>query len=87
MDQNFRSILSELSNYVPKRNAEQFIESRANHVIASWNNLLHMRNETFSPEEAEELSRRLFNAIKSGDQSKFGRKIRQITESKNKGTS
>lgn len=80
MDRKLSSIVDELSNYVPRRDRDLFIESRAQQVIASATNLIALLEENYDPEMAEELTRRLINSIKSGDEQKFRRKIRQIRE-------
>lgn len=55
-----------------------FIESRAQQVIASAINLFELLEESYDETLADELKRRLVNAIKSGDEMKFRRKIQQI---------
>jgi hypothetical protein len=59
-----------------------FIESRAQQVIASAAHLITLIDECYDDDTADELKRRLFNSIKSGDENKFRRKISQIRESK-----
>lgn len=82
MNRKFSSLLEELDNYAPRKDRDLFIESRALQVIASTNNLIKLIEENYSAEQADELKRRLFNSIKSGDESKFRRKIGQIREAK-----
>ena len=84
-DGRVKSLIEELDLFVPQRDKHQIIEARASNVIASCMNLLDLINESFTAEEADELSRRLFNAIKNQDPDKFNRKIREfrkIQESK-----
>lgn len=76
------NILDELSKFVPAKNKHVVIESRATHVIASVNNLVQLINESYTVEESEELIKRLYRSIISGDEKKFSRKIREIKESK-----
>lgn len=83
MDKQLRSIIDELNAYVPSKNKDVFIEGRAQQVIASARNLILLVEESFPPEYAEDLTRRLLSAIKNNDSEKFCRKIRQIRESKN----
>ncbi len=71
-----------MNNYAPKRDRDLFIESRAQQVIASATNLISLIEENYDSDIADELKRRLFNSIKSGDEGKFRRKIGQIRESK-----
>lgn len=72
------SLLSELSDYAPKRDRELFIESRAQQVIASAVHLLKLIRESYDAEIAEDLSKRLVRSILSEDEEKFRRKIRAI---------
>jgi hypothetical protein len=84
LDKKFSSILDELADYVPKSatNSDLFIEGRAIQVISSVTHLMNLIKENYDPETADELTRRLFNSIKSQDDGKFRRKIQQIRESK-----
>lgn len=86
MNERVKSIIEELDRFVPQRDKHQIIEARASNVIVSAINLMNLINESFSEEEADELQRRLVNAIKGQDPDKFNRKIREfrkIEESKN----
>lgn len=82
-NKKFKSIVDELNSYVPVKNKEVAIEGRARQVIASARNLINLVEANFSPELAEDLTRRLLSSIKNDDSEKFCRKIRQIRESKN----
>lgn len=82
MDSKMRSIVEELSSYVPPKNKEVFIEGRAQQVIASARNLIKLVEQSYSPEIAEDLTKRLLSAIKNDDTEKFCRKVRQIKECK-----
>jgi uncharacterized protein (UPF0305 family) len=82
MDNKMRSIVEELSSYVPPKNKEIFIEGRAQQVIASARNLIKLVEQSYPPEVADELTKRLLSAIKNDDSEKFCRKVRQIKESK-----
>lgn len=77
-----RSLLEELNSISSKHNKEAVIESRATHVINSAINLLSLIKESFSPEEAYELERRLINSIRGGDAAKFTRSIRRLRDNK-----
>lgn len=83
MDQS-KSLMDELESYISNKNKHLVIESRADNIISSAVNLLESIHESFSPEEAEELTRRLINSIKNKDPSKFRRKIREIGKSEGK---
>lgn len=77
-----RSILQELNQISENRNTEAVIESRATNIINSAINLIELMNKHYDTEQADELQRRLINAIKGSDPSKFTRGIRRITEEK-----
>ena len=83
MDKKFSSILDELTDYVPIKDKELFIESRAQQVIASAANLLKLIRENYDTDISEDLMKRLVRSIMSNDEEKFCRKIRAIRESKN----
>ena len=77
-----RSLLEELNSVSTKKNSEAVIEARATHVIDSAINLLALIKESFSPEDAYELERRLINSIKGSDPNKFTRGIRKLRDNK-----
>lgn len=77
-DGRVKSLIEELDLFVPERDKHQIIEARASNVIAGAMNLINLIQESFTPEEADELHRRLFNAIKNQDPDKFNRKIREF---------
>lgn len=75
-----KSILHEISNFVPQRNREELIETRADHIISSAIYLLEMIDSTYSPEEAEQLKKRFISSIRGGDPNRFVRSIRKLKE-------
>ena len=77
-----KGLLDELDRMVPARDKYTVLESRAHHFITSGINLLKQIDESFTAEEADELSRRLFNSLRGRDPAKFQRKIRQLKEAK-----
>lgn len=77
-----RSLLEELNAVANKKNSDAIIETRAIHVIDSAINLLALIKESYSPEQAYELERRLINSIKGADSAKFTRSIRKLRDSK-----
>lgn len=81
MQKKTRSILEELDSIYHARHAEQdrryIIESRASNVIASAIRLIEQMESTFSPEQAENLKRKLLNAIRDRDPAKFTRSVRR----------
>jgi ribosomal protein S4 len=79
-----KSILSELHSYARERDKYLVLESRSEQFISSGINLLKYIEENFSVEEAEEISRRLVNSLKSRDFGKTRRRIRQLKEDQSK---
>lgn len=77
-----RSILQELNEIAEVRNTDQLIESRATNIINSAINLLESIHKNYDAEQADELERRLINAIRGQDPSKFTRGVRKIVESR-----
>jgi hypothetical protein len=82
MRKQTRSLLEEITNIVPQRDRESFVENKAINVIAGTKYLVEYINENFNKEDSEDLIKRLFNSLKTGDDSKFRRGIKQIKESK-----
>lgn len=77
-----RSILQELNQVASVRNADAVIESRATNIINSAINLIESMKKQYDPEVADELERRLLNAIRGQDPAKFTRGIRKVAESR-----
>ena len=77
-----RSILQELNEIAQVRSTDAIIESRATNIINSAINLLESIHKHYDPASADELERRLINAIKGQDPSKFVRGVRKIAESR-----
>jgi len=77
-----RSILQELNEIAEVRNKDSLFESRAVNIINSAINLLESIHKNYTPEQADELERRLINAIRGQDAAKFTRGIRKIAESR-----
>jgi len=82
MERKLQSILNELADYVPHRNRDQLIESRGLQCIASAAHLIRLIRESYDPAVADDLCKRLVRAIQSGDEQKFGRRMRSIRESR-----
>jgi len=83
MQKHTRSILDELESiYEEKhsvRDQNYIIESRARNVIASAVRLIDQLEQSYSEEEAENLSRKFLNAIRNKDPNKFARMLRKAT--------
>ena len=73
-----RSILEELDSHFLEKDKENVLESRADHVIQGAINLINSIRESYDPELAAELERRLLNSIRAQDPKKFIRGIRRL---------
>ncbi len=73
-----RSILEEISSYVPQKSKEDLIEARAQHIIVSAINLLESIDEMFLPEEAEALKKRFVSSIRGADPNRFTRMVKRV---------
>ena len=74
-----RTILKEISSYVPQTNKAEIIESRAQHIITSAINLLESIEHSYSADEADILKKRFISSIKGSDPLRFTRMINKIT--------
>ncbi len=80
MQKRTRSILTELDELLTHKDKDNLLESRANNIINGAINLIKYIRENYEAEQAGELERRLLNAIKGQDPSKFTRGIRKIKD-------
>ena len=77
MQKRTRSLLEELDSMYIERERDLVIESRAANVIAGAINLLEQIDASYTQEQAENLTRKLLNAIRTRDTSKFTRTVRR----------
>jgi hypothetical protein len=77
MQKRTRSLLEELDSMYVERERDLIIESRASNIIAGAINLLEQIDASYSPEQAENLTRKMLNAIRTRDASKFARTVRR----------
>ena len=77
MQKKTRSILDELDSLYIERDNRLMIESRASNLITTAIRLLEQIEETYTPEQAENLTRKLLNAIRQKDPAKFTRAARR----------
>jgi hypothetical protein len=85
MQKKTRSILEELDSIYTQHHTDRdrryVIESRASNVIASAIRLIEQIEQNFPPEQAENLTRKLLNAIRDRDATKFVRTVRRSDDS------
>jgi hypothetical protein len=85
MQKKTRSILEELDTIYSERYSQlnerrYIVESRASNVIASAVRLLEQIEELYDADQAENLQRKLLNAIRLRDPDKFTRSVRRTDE-------
>lgn len=77
MQKRTRSILEELDSLYVERDPRLLIENRAANVIALAIRLVEQIEQEYSAEQAENLTRKLLNAIRTKDSGKFVRSVRR----------
>lgn len=81
MQKRTRSILEELDSIYAEKYADRdrryIIESRASNVIAGAIRLVEQIEASYPPDQAENLVRKLLNAIRTKDAGKFVRSVRR----------
>ena len=77
MQKKTRSLLEELDSLYAERDQRHVIENRATNIIASAIRLLEQIDSSYTPEQADNLQRKLINAIKLRDPGKFTRTVRR----------
>jgi hypothetical protein len=81
MQKHTRSILEELDSIYEEKFQERdrryIVESRATNVIASAIRLIEQIEATYPSDQAENLVRKLLNAIRDKDAKKFTRSMRR----------
>ena len=77
MQKRTRSLLEELDSMYVERERDLIIESRASNIIAGAINLLEQIDAAYSPDQAENLTRKLLNAIRTRDAGRVARTVRR----------
>jgi hypothetical protein len=77
MQKKTRSLLEELDSMYIERDQRHVIENRAANIIASAIRLLEQIDEAYTTDQAENLKRKLINAINQRDPAKFTRTVRR----------
>lgn len=83
---NNRNLLEELMGYVPEDSKVDVVQTRATHVISSTINLMDFIAESFSEDEAKDLTKRLMSAIKNKDHKRFERGVEHLHETRTRRT-
>ena len=82
MQKKTRSILEELSSVRVNKEPENFVESRASHIIDSAINLITYIRENFDEQTAYLLEKKFNAAIKNLDSNKFSKGVTRVKELK-----
>jgi hypothetical protein len=77
MQKKTRSLLDELDSMYVERDQRHVIENRAANIISSAIRLLEQIDSSYSVEDAQNLQRKLLNAINQRDPAKFTRTVRR----------
>jgi hypothetical protein len=77
MQKKTRSLLEELDTMYVERDQRHVIENRAANIIASAIRLLEQIDSSYNVEDAQNLQRKLLNAINQRDPAKFTRTVRR----------
>ena len=77
MQKKTRSLLEELDSMYIERDSRHVIETRASNIITSAIRLLEQIDQSYTPEQADNLTRKLINDIKLRDPGKFTRSVRK----------
>ena len=77
MQKKTRSFLEELDSMYIERDQRHVIENRASNIIASAIRLPEQIDASYNVEDAQNLQRKLLNAINQRDPAKFTRTVRR----------
>lgn len=77
MHKKTRSLLEELESLYIERDRKVLIENRATNVIEAAVRLIEQIESEYTPEQAENLTRKLLNAIRTKDVGKFSRSVKR----------
>ena len=77
MQKKTRSILQELESLYVERDQRLLIDNRATNVIANAIRLVEQIEAEYDAEAADNLTRKLLNAIRTKDAGKFSRSVRR----------
>ena len=75
MQKKTRSLLEELDSLYVERDRRLIIETRADSIISSAIRLIEQIEAEFGAEQADNLTRKLLNAIRTKDAGKFSRSV------------
>lgn len=77
MQKKTRSLLEELESLYVERDRRLMLETRAQNIIDNAIRLIEQIEKDYNAEQAENLTRKLLNAIRNKDSGKFARAFRR----------
>lgn len=80
MAKKIRSFLEEMDQLLPHKDKHIIVEARANHIITSSINMIQLIKENYPPDQANELIKRFYLAIKNSNPRKFQHGIRKFKD-------
>jgi hypothetical protein len=78
MQKKTRSLLEELDAMYVERDKRHVLENRANNLISNASRILEEIEQTYTQEQSDILIRKLLNAIRLRDSSKFTKSLRKV---------
>lgn len=81
---NPKNMVDEINSFIPDKHKDRVIESRAVNLIGAAVNVIELFEEVYTPEEAEDLTKKFLLAIKTKESKKFKNKLRTLTEARKK---
>tara|TARA_B100000941_G_C28157319_1_gene375546 strand:+ start:219 stop:467 length:249 start_codon:yes stop_codon:yes gene_type:complete len=82
MKRKTRSLFQEIDQIYIGNDRKMVIETRSDHLINGVINLIKELHREYTPEQANELERRLVNSIRGKDPNKFKRGLNKFNENK-----
>jgi len=82
MENHTRSILEEIISMDIEHDKKHIIRSRADSIIESAIRLVNLIEDAYSQDEADNLTRKMLNSIRTKDVRKFQRSFTRIIENK-----
>lgn len=80
MQKRTKSLLEELDSLYVERDRKLILENRARNLIETMIRLMEDIERFYPPEQAENLSRKIINAVRQRDVQKFARSVKRTNE-------
>ena len=74
-------LLDELGNFIPRKSKHEVVKARAHTCLSNAVNLMDFIKSNYTDEQYDELLKKFFLSVKSGDINKFIRKLSEIEKS------